>query len=113
MEEIIMGILMISIIIGMIIVVFAVQNSAIVPIQFFIWSMELPLVLVIFCAVFAGALLMFFLALWRDFKRRLRPSQKITLNQDKDPIDISNEVAEHKEVPPATSEEQVLDKEKQ
>lgn len=109
-----MGILMISIIIGMVIVVFAVQNSAIVPIQLFIWSMELPLVLVIFCAVFAGALLMFFLALWRDFKRRLRPSQKkITLTQDKDPIDISNEVAEHKEDTPVASEEQDLDKEEQ
>ena len=51
-----MLILMFSIIIGLIIVVFAVQNSAIVPIQFFIWSTELPLVLIMFCAVFAGAL---------------------------------------------------------
>ncbi len=106
-----MGILMISIIIGMIIVVFAVQNSAIVPIQFFIWSMELPLVLVIFCAVFAGALLMFFLALWRDFKRRLKPSQKkITLTQDKGPINISNNVVEQKDDLPTASEGKCEDK---
>ena len=109
-----MGILMISIIIGMIIVVFAVQNSAIVPIQFFIWTMELPLVLVIFCAVFAGALLMFFLALWRDFKRRLKPSQKkIKLTQEKEPIDISNKVDEQKDDTPTANEEKGLDKEKQ
>ena len=87
-----MVILMISIIIGLIIVIFAVQNSAVVPIQFFIWSMELPLVLVIFCAVFAGALLMFFLALWRDVKYRIEHGKKsIKLSQDKGPIDISNE----------------------
>ena len=82
---------MFSIIIGLIIVVFAVQNSAIVPIQFFIWSTELPLVLIMFCAVFAGALLMFLIALWRDMKHRMGfGSKKIKLTKDKDPIDISS-----------------------
>lgn len=108
-----MGILMVSIIIGLIIVVLAVQNAAIVPIQFFIWSMELPLVLIIFCAVFAGALLMFCLALWRDFKKRHKVSQKkIRLTQEKDPIDIPNEPVEQKEES-KVCEEQDQAKEKQ
>lgn len=109
-----MVILLISIIIGLIIVVFAVQNSAIVPVQFFVWSMELPLVLVIFCAVFAGALLMFFLALWRDFKHRIGFGQKkIKLTPEKDPIDITSEIDEPKEEKPTESETQGLDQEKQ
>jgi len=67
-----MFVLLISIFIALIIVVFAVQNAAIVPVQFFIWSTDLPFVLVIFCSVFAGALLMFFLALWRELKKKMR-----------------------------------------
>lgn len=62
---------MISIIIALLIVIFAVQNSAIVPVQFLGWATDLPLVLVIFCSVFAGALLMFFLAMWRELKHRM------------------------------------------
>lgn len=62
---------MVSIIIALLIVIFAVQNSAIVPVQFLGWATDLPLVLVIFCSVFAGALLMFFLAMWRELKHRM------------------------------------------
>ncbi|NLO97446.1 MAG: DUF1049 domain-containing protein, partial [Peptococcaceae bacterium] len=48
-----MLILLLSIIIALIIVIFAVQNASSVPIQFLFWSAELPLVLVIFCSVLA------------------------------------------------------------
>lgn len=90
-----MFILMLSIIIGLIIVVFAVQNSAVVPVQFFMWSTELPLVLVIFCAVFAGALLMFLLALRRDFKKRMGfGGKKIEVKKVKDTVDIPGETTQ-------------------
>ena len=67
-----MLILLLSIIIALIIVIFAVQNASSVPIQFLFWSAELPLVLVIFCSVLAGALLMFCLAVWRDLKSQIK-----------------------------------------
>ena len=71
-----MFVLMISIIIALIIVVFAVQNALTVQVQFLVWSADLPLVLVIFCSVFAGALLMFCLALWRDLKNQMKKNPK-------------------------------------
>lgn len=89
-----MFVLMICIIIAMIIVIFAVQNAAIVPVQFLIWSTDLPLVLVIFCSVFAGALLMFCFAMWRDLKHKMGKRSKHELKTKKvaesDPIDISS-----------------------
>ncbi|HHV65838.1 MAG TPA: DUF1049 domain-containing protein [Peptococcaceae bacterium] len=80
-----MFVLMISIVIALIIVIFAVQNAAVVPVQFLSWSTELPLVLVIFCAVFAGALLMFCLALWRELKHQIgkRPKLELKTNKEK------------------------------
>lgn len=66
-----MFVLLISIIIALVIVIFAVQNASVVPIDFLIWSTDLPLVLVIFCSVFAGALLMFLLAIWRQIKNKV------------------------------------------
>jgi uncharacterized integral membrane protein len=64
--------LMLFILIALVIVIFAVQNALAVPVQFLFWSAKLPLALVIFCSVFAGALLMFCLALWRDLKSQMR-----------------------------------------
>lgn len=90
--------LMIFILLSLIIVVFAVQNAAIVPVQFLYWSTDLPLVLVIFCSVFAGALLMFFLAVMREFKHKMnkrpqaeRKAKKVTVPKEpeKDPIDLT------------------------
>lgn len=91
-----MFILLLSILIALVIVVFAVQNAAIVPVQFMFWSTELPLVLIIFCSVFAGALLMFCLALWRELKHqiskrpKLQNSKKKEKAQNSDPIDLSD-----------------------
>lgn len=103
-----MFILMISILIALIIVVFAVQNAAVVPVQFLSWSTELPLVLVIFCSVFAGALLMFCLALGRQLKSQIgkRPkfefraqkaAPKAQSGTEQDPIDVSNAKNDNKE----------------
>jgi uncharacterized integral membrane protein len=89
-----MFILLLSILIALVIVVFAVQNAAVVPVQFLFWSTELPLVLVIFCSVFAGALLMFCLALWRELKHQISKRPKLQNSkkkaQNNDPIDLSD-----------------------
>lgn len=65
-----MFLIMLSLAISLIIVVFALQNSTMVPIVFFNWSSEIPLVVLLFASVFAGAAIIFFLALWKDLKRK-------------------------------------------
>jgi len=77
---------MISLVLGFLIVIFALQNSSIVPICFFSWSAEMPLVVVIFASVFAGAAVIFCLALGRDMKRRLGNVSSLA-NQYKDKIE--------------------------
>ena len=62
--------IMLSLTISLVIVIFALQNSGMVPIVFFNWSSEIPLVVVIFASVFAGAAIIFFLALWKEVKRK-------------------------------------------
>lgn len=65
-----MYILMLSLIFALLVAIFAVQNAAPVTINLF-WSVkEVPLVLVIFASAVAGALIVFLLALWREFKRK-------------------------------------------
>jgi len=88
-----MFILLLSILVAMVIVVFAVQNAVAVPVQFLLWSADLPLVLVIFCSVFAGALLMFCLALWRQLKSQIKRKSPGEISLKKNtvagPIDLS------------------------
>lgn len=87
------------------------QNSGMVPIVFFNWSSEIPLVVVIFASVFAGAAIIFFLALWKEVKRKFNTvSSKATeykgiVNSKKDalsekfekrkPFQKNKEVLEH------------------
>jgi len=98
-----MVILLVSIIIALIVVIFAVQNAAVVPIHFLFWTADLPLVLVIFCSVFAGALLMFCLALRRELKCRkeTKVNKKFTSKRaaasDADPIDIPQRDSQNKD----------------
>lgn len=70
---------MLALTISLIIVIFALQNAGMVPIVFFNWSSEIPLVVVIFASVFAGAAIIFLLALWKDLKLKFtRVSSKAT-----------------------------------
>ena len=78
-----MLILLISIILALIIVIFAIQNAIVVPIDFLFWTVDLPLVVVIFCSVFAGALIMFCLALWRGLKNKIGKKE---INFKVDPV---------------------------
>lgn len=81
-----MFLIMISLVLGFLIVIFALQNSSIVPISFFGWSAEMPLVVVIFVSVFAGAAVIFCLALVRGMKRRLGNVSSVA-NQYRDKIE--------------------------
>lgn len=87
-----MFVLLLCIILVLVIVIFALQNSAVVLIHFLVWSTNLPLVLVIFCSVFAGALLMFCLALWRELKHKIKnrskAQEKLKKSPEPDPIEI-------------------------
>lgn len=99
-----MFVLTLSFIIALIIIVFAVQNAAAVPVQFFLWSAKIPLVLVIFCSVFAGFLLMYCFSLWRGLKKkkgnRINPASPEQVNSGNNPVkeagDKSNGPAEVK-----------------
>ncbi|MDR1960918.1 MAG: LapA family protein [Gracilibacteraceae bacterium] len=62
--------LILAIIIALVVVVFTVQNAETVSVNFILWTEEMPLAVVIFCAVFAGALLMFCLVLYKSLKDR-------------------------------------------
>lgn len=65
-----MFLIMLSLAISLVIVIFALQNSSVVPIVFFNWSSEIPLVVLIFASVLAGAAIIFLLALWKDIKNK-------------------------------------------
>lgn len=97
--------LLIAIVVALIIVVFAIQNAAVVTIHFLFWVTDLPLALIIFCSVLAGALVMFFLALRRQMiqKKAIKAKDKKAEEKDKnkkasteDPIviPIDNTVSE-------------------
>ncbi|UWG95634.1 lipopolysaccharide assembly protein LapA domain-containing protein [Dehalobacter sp. DCM] len=62
--------LLIAIVVALIIVIFAIQNAAVVTIHFLFWVTDLPLALIIFCSVLGGALVMFFLALRRQMLQK-------------------------------------------
>jgi len=88
--------LMISIFLSLLVAVFALQNSILVPIQFFFWSTEFPLVLIILISVFIGAIIIFSLALWREMKRKI--------------IKVSNKASEIKEKHMTKNENQADEK---
>jgi uncharacterized integral membrane protein len=77
-----MIILLLSIIITLIIVTFAVQNAAVVTVQFFLWTTNVPLVLIIIGSFFLGALIMFLISLGRDLKKKINKPIKIKETKD-------------------------------
>jgi len=71
--------LILSMLFAIIIALFAIQNAYTVAVGFLWLKMEIPLVLVIFGSAFAGALIVFLIALWREFnlKRRGKAERKV------------------------------------
>lgn len=75
--------LLIAIVVALIIVIFAIQNAAVVTIHFLFWVTDLPLALIIFCSVLAGALVMFFLALRRQMSQKKAIKAKDKMVEEK------------------------------
>jgi uncharacterized integral membrane protein len=71
-----MFILILALIFALLISIFALQNAALVPIQIFWFTKNVPLVLIIFGSAFFGALIMLLLA----FGRGLILKHKARLN---------------------------------
>ncbi|MGE4273838.1 MAG: LapA family protein [Desulfitobacterium sp.] len=60
--------LIFTLVIALIVAIFAVQNAAPVAINLLWYVAEVPLVLVILGSALAGALIVFFMAIWREFR---------------------------------------------
>lgn len=72
-----MTVLILSLICSLFIAIFAVQNASLVTIHFLWLTKEVPLVLVILGSAFGGALIMLFLAIWRELRAKLKSKQKL------------------------------------
>ena len=68
--------LILTLVISVVVAMFAVQNALIVPVSFFLWTFQGSLVLVIIGAVATGALWAFLLTLWWRFKVGRKVSQQ-------------------------------------
>jgi len=73
--------LIFALIFALIVAFFAIQNTTVVTIQFLFWQSELSLVLVILGSVAAGALLLFFINLIKQYSNH---REKKSLKQDND-----------------------------
>ena len=61
---------------ALLVAIFAIQNAAPVAINLFWITAEVPLVLVIFGSVFAGAIIVFMIATWREYRLKRKGSVK-------------------------------------
>ena len=78
-----MILLIITLIVALLVAVFAVQNAAPVAIQFFWMIAEVPLVLVILGSVFAGAIIVFLMAIWREYRLKKKNANTPKIKEEK------------------------------
>lgn len=60
--------LIFTLLVALLVALFAVQNAAPVAINLLWYVAEVPLVLIILGSALAGALIVFFMAIWREFR---------------------------------------------
>lgn len=60
--------LIFTLLVALLVAIFAVQNAAPVAINLLWYVAEVPLVLIILGSALAGALIVFFMAIWREFR---------------------------------------------
>lgn len=75
-----MYLLILTLIFALLIAIFAIQNAVPVTIEFFWITTQVPLVLIILGSVLAGALIVFLIASYRQFRPKRKP---ISLNEEK------------------------------
>lgn len=71
MEDIMQIFLVLALIIGLIAVVFTIQNTALVTVTFLVWDLNHSLAFVVLLAILAGVLISQFVAMPGRFKRKL------------------------------------------
>jgi lipopolysaccharide assembly protein A len=81
-----MVLLILTLLLALFIAIFAVQNAAPVAIKL-LWTVtEVPLVLVILGSVLAGAIIVFLIATWREFRLKrktlFKPEVKLGLETE-------------------------------
>ncbi|ADY56400.1 hypothetical protein Sgly_2109 [Syntrophobotulus glycolicus DSM 8271] len=112
-----MIILLISIMITLVIVTFAVQNAAAVTVQFFLWTTNVPLVLIIIGSFFLGALIMFLLSITKDLRNKIQHNP-IKIKESKNPADtrqntpVQEERNNHKPDQAGPNQDGQIDKDK-
>jgi uncharacterized integral membrane protein len=74
-----MILLIITLVFALLVAVFAIQNAAPVAIKLLWIVAEVPLVLVILGSVFAGAMIVFLIALWREHNLKKKKIDKPTI----------------------------------
>lgn len=71
-----MFLLILTLCFALLVAIFAIQNAVPVVIHLFWMTTQVPLVLVILGSVFAGAIIVFLIAIWREFRlRRIRSTE--------------------------------------
>lgn len=91
--------LIFTLIVALLVALFAVQNAAPVAINLLWYVAEVPLVLVILGSALAGALIVFFIAIWREF--RLKGKVKAQAKAEalaKTEAQAQTQAKEHKEI---------------
>ena len=63
-----MTLIILTLVFALFIAIFAIQNASLVAIKLLWIVTEVPLVLIILGSAFAGALVVFLIALWREFR---------------------------------------------
>lgn len=79
-----MILLIFTLLVALFVAIFAVQNAAPVAINLFWIVAEVPLVLVILGSVLAGAIIVFLIAIWREFrlKRKVKAQAQPEIKAD-------------------------------
>lgn len=86
-----MILLIFTLLVALLVAIFAVQNAAPVAINLFWIVAEVPLVLVILGSVLAGAIIVFLMAIWREFrlkrkvKAQAQPEVKAEVKSEVEP----------------------------
>jgi len=84
-----MILLIFTLLVALLVAIFAVQNAAPVAINLFWIVAEVPLVLVILGSVLSGAIIVFLIAIWREFrikrKVKAKPEIKAEVNPEVKP----------------------------
>ncbi|WP_425802716.1 lipopolysaccharide assembly LapA domain-containing protein [Desulfitobacterium sp. Sab5] len=97
-----MYLLILTLIFALLIAIFAIQNAIPVTIQFFWITTQVPLVLIILGSVLAGALIVFLIASYRQF----RPKGKdnfTKLYKETDKTDSQNSNSENSDSGPSNN----------